>query len=58
MFTGSEVWIYEYPARFWEAIGGPGPRATPTLHEGALFTLGANGVLCRLDARTGTVAWT
>jgi outer membrane protein assembly factor BamB len=56
--TGSEVWSYEYPSRFWEAVGGAGPRATPTLHDGALFTLGANGVLCRLDPRTGSVAWT
>lgn len=56
--TGSEVWTYEYPSRFWEAVAGDGPRATPTLHEGALFALGAKGVLCRLDARTGARVWT
>jgi outer membrane protein assembly factor BamB len=56
--TGAEVWSYAYPSRFWEAVAGVGPRATPTLHDGALFVLGAQGILCRLDARTGTVAWT
>lgn len=55
--TGAEVWNHEYPSRFWEAVAGAGPRATPTLHDGALFTLGAQGVLCRFEARTGAVAW-
>src|SRR5262249_14364026 len=56
--TGAEVWSHEYPSRFYEAIAGPGPRATPTLHDGALFTLGAQGILCRLDAGSGAVVWT
>jgi outer membrane protein assembly factor BamB len=56
--TGSEVWSYVYPSRFWEAIAGAGPRATPTLHDGAVYALGAEGILCRLDARTGQMAWT
>jgi outer membrane protein assembly factor BamB len=56
--TGTDVWSHENPTRFWEAIAGAGPRATPTLHDGAVFTLGANGALLRLDARTGEVAWT
>jgi outer membrane protein assembly factor BamB len=56
--TGAEVWSHLYASRFWEAVAGAGPRATPTLHDGALFALGAQGVLCRLDAQTGAVAWT
>lgn len=56
--SGAEVWSYEYPARFWEAIAGEGPRATPTLHDGALYTLGADGALCRLEPRTGKLVWT
>ena len=38
-------------------MGGVGPRATPTLSEGRLFTLGAEGLLHRLDPATGGVVW-
>ncbi len=55
--TGAELWAYEYPSRFFEAMGGVGPRATPTLADGVLFTLGAEGLLHRLDPETGAVAW-
>lgn len=56
--TGAEVWCHTYPSRFSEPIGGPGPRATPTLRDGALYALGAAGVLRRLNALTGELAWT
>lgn len=56
--TGKEVWHYEYPSKFWEAVAGVGPRATPTLADGALYTLGAQGILCRLDPLTGKAVWT
>lgn len=55
--TGEPVWLHSYPARFWEAMGGLGPRATPTYHDGYLFTLGATGVLNCLDAATGEPTW-
>jgi outer membrane protein assembly factor BamB len=56
--TGEPIWLHAYPARFWEAMGGQGPRATPTYHEGRLYTLGATGVLNCLDAETGEPVWT
>jgi outer membrane protein assembly factor BamB len=56
--TGEPIWLHAYPARFWEAMGGAGPRATPTYHDGRLYTLGATGVLNCLDAATGEPAWT
>jgi len=56
--TGEPIWLHAYPARFWEALGGAGPRATPTYHDGRLYTLGATGVLNCLDAATGEPAWT
>ncbi|MCC9599251.1 PQQ-like beta-propeller repeat protein [Stieleria sp. JC731] len=34
--TGQQIWEFTYPSRFWEAIGGAGPRATPTIIENAL----------------------
>lgn len=55
--TGDEIWIQEREARFDEPMGGPGPRATPTLSEGAIFTTSASGHLQRLNAATGEVVW-
>ncbi|HEX8311565.1 MAG TPA: PQQ-binding-like beta-propeller repeat protein, partial [Chthoniobacteraceae bacterium] len=55
--TGNEVWTQQREARFDEAMGGPGPRATPTLADGAVFVTSASGVLLRLKASTGEVAW-
>ena len=55
--TGDRVWIYEYASRFEETVAGAGPRATPTIADEGLFSLGANGVLSCLDANTGTKKW-
>jgi outer membrane protein assembly factor BamB len=55
--TGKMVWSREEPARFTEPVAGPGPRATPTFHEGKLFTMGAAGKLCCLDAANGKLVW-
>ena len=38
-------------------MGGDGPRATPTYHDGRLYALGALGEFRCLDAATGTVVW-
>ncbi len=55
--TGNEVWTQQREARFDDPMGGPGPRATPTLAEGAVFTASASGMLQRLKAGTGEVVW-
>lgn len=55
--SGQTMWVREAPARFWEMVAGAGPRATPTLSGDGLFTLGATGLLQRLDPLTGAVVW-
>lgn len=55
--TGREVWAHSYPARFQEWMGGEGPRATPTWHEGRLYSLGGTGQFRCLEAATGKLLW-
>lgn len=55
--TGRELWTTAWNARFGSPMGGDGPRATPTWHEGRLYVLGATGEFRSLDAATGRTVW-
>ena len=55
--TGRELWTDAWDAHFQEAMGGAGPRATPTWHAGRVYALGAAGELRSLDAGSGELLW-
>jgi len=55
--TGAERWTHGYKAHFKETMGGPGPRATPTIADGRVYSLGATGMLICLDLPDGKSKW-
>jgi outer membrane protein assembly factor BamB len=57
--TGKSAWKrpHTYPAFFKEKISGAGPRSTPTVKDGKVYTFGATAQLCCLDATTGEKVW-
>ena len=57
LLTGRELWTSAWDAIFRSSMGGDGPRATPTWHDGRLYVLGASGEFRALDAVTGRTVW-
>jgi len=57
LLTGKPVWIHGDPTRFSQWQGGEGPRATPTVVDGRVYSYGATGLLNCLDATTGHLFW-
>jgi outer membrane protein assembly factor BamB len=55
---GEQMWLHaDENVRFDSSMGGPGPRATPTVTDGRVYAVGATGVLNCLDASTGRRVW-
>ncbi len=56
--TGKSRWKADYPTAYRDDYGkGDGPRSTPLVAGGRVFTLGAEGRLHCLDLNTGKVLW-
>jgi outer membrane protein assembly factor BamB len=54
--TGKVVWSHDYDCDY--SISFPaGPRTTPIVADGKVYTLGAMGDLLRIDAESGNVEW-
>src|SRR5262245_29925318 len=55
--TGKQLWTHSYATDYKEMEYGNGPRATPTVFEGKVYTLGTQGHLVCLDASQGELVW-
>lgn len=56
--TGKILWETAHPTAYEDDFGfDDGPRSTPTVAEGRVFTLGANGLLVARDAKDGRTVW-
>jgi outer membrane protein assembly factor BamB len=53
--SGELVWKQSYPCQ--TILQWPGPRATPTVHDGVVYTLGQHGQLRAWNARNGEPIW-
>ena len=54
---GTPKWSHEDVAHYESTVAGEGPRATPTISRGRVFTLGSTGLLNCLDVETGKAIW-
>ena len=59
--TGKSIWQDKYPAPYRvnsaAAAHGPGPKSTPVVADGRVFTLGISGILSAYDAASGKMLW-
>ncbi len=59
--SGRVLWRQGYPAPYEVYPGarsfGGGPKSTPVVHEGRLFTFGIGGILTAFDAASGRRLW-
>ncbi|MEC5128004.1 PQQ-binding-like beta-propeller repeat protein [Verrucomicrobiales bacterium BCK34] len=55
--TGEEIWSYAYDQPYNLSYPG-GPRSTPTVADGKVYALGAEGNFVCLDANSGELVWT
>lgn len=55
--SGDEIWIHRYECKLIDNLHEGGPAATPTYHDGSVYTISKEGHFHRLNAETGEVIW-
>jgi outer membrane protein assembly factor BamB len=56
--TGQRAWLFDYPTSYRDDFGfDEGPRATPAIANGHVYTYGAQGKLHCLDSTSGKKLW-
>jgi outer membrane protein assembly factor BamB len=56
--TGGDVWRFSYPTAYEDDFGfDPGPRGTPAIADGKVYTMGAEGAVHCVDFQTGKEVW-
>ena len=59
--TGKELWRHEFSVPYTPNSAarahGPGPKSTPAIARGRVFTFSITGVLSALDLNTGKLSW-
>jgi outer membrane protein assembly factor BamB len=55
--TGKEIWRKSYERAAFTSLYGNGPRSTPTVVDGKVYTMGITGLLTCFDASDGKIVW-
>lgn len=56
--TGKPLWKHAYATAYKDSFGfDEGPRATPTIADGKVYTFGAEGMLTCVELQTGKPLW-
>ena len=56
--NGQEIWTYKYPVQYRDRYGySNGPRASPVIFNGKVYTHGVTAWLTCLDLDTGKLIW-
>ena len=55
--SGEPIWTHRYPAELIDKMHRGGPSATPSVHNGRVYTLSKDGQTFCLDAGNGDVVW-
>jgi len=55
--TGKELWNTSYDRADFKSLYGNGPRATPSVVDGKLYSYGITGVLSCFDTTSGKIVW-
>ena len=55
--SGELKWEKSYDRAEFKPLFGNGPRSTPAISNGRVFTLGGTGILACWDAKSGKIVW-